>query len=126
MISAFALVVTSLFTSGSDSSDLALWRFDSLDRSPWKAYADPGSSLQVKLDSTGAERFLRLDYRIQQWANTGETPRILDWSSRGGVVLRARGHKASSSVQVALVDATGEQWIASGRVYRFSDVINGC
>lgn len=116
MISALALVVPFLFASGSDSSDLPLWRFDSLDRLPWKAYADPGSSLQVSLDSTGPDRFLRLDYRIQQWANTGETPRVADWTVRGGVVLRARGHKASSSVQVALVDATGEQWIASGRV----------
>ncbi len=116
MISAIALAVTTSFSSAADSSDLALWRFDSLDRLAWKGYADPGSSLEVRLDSTGAERFLRLDYRIQQWANTGETPRIVDWSARGGIALRARGHKASSSVQVALTDATGEQWIASGRV----------
>jgi len=96
--------------------DIALWRFDSLDRKAWSGSSDPGSTLGVRLDSSESGRFLRLDYRIQQWANAGDAPRISDWSNRAGLVLRARGHKPGSTVQVALVDATGEQWIATGRI----------
>jgi len=97
----------------SDAPDRSLWRWDSLERAVWTTGADVASRMEAHLDSADGARFLRLDYQMTKWANAGAAPKVSDWSHHAGLAVRLRSKHAASVVQFALLDSTGEQWIAS-------------
>lgn len=97
----------------SDAPERAVWAWDSTSRELWTPMFDPSSVMAVKLDSSEGARFQRMDYQITKWANAGATPAAKDWSRHAGLQVRARSKRTHAVVQFAIIDSTGEHWIAS-------------
>ena len=101
----------------STEPDRAVWKWDSTDRTVMATGADPSSTMAAKLDSLDGVRVLRLDYQVGKWVFAGAKPPMADWSRHAGLAVRLHTKRSTSMVQFALIDSTGEQWVATATAH---------